>query len=297
MRGDRADVNNVPDPPMLRSTAVPFDMAQSPALGRAAHGFFGSSGGAHQFGYGGPGDPDTITALRADAARAIATGAQIFTPHQTHSCDVITLAPGGDAGWHNGWRDVPTGRPVGDALVTNRAGCALGIVTADCGPILFADNDRGVIGAAHAGWRGAQGGVIENTLCAMEALGAQRGHITAVLGPTIAQASYEVDAAFRAHFTGDDDRHFAAAPTRAGRARWHFDLPGYIVARLEACGVGCAKALGHDTYSHARDRAKDGAKDEGDEGAEDAMRYYSYRRASHNGAPNYGRQLSVISLM
>ena len=121
--------------------------------------------------------------------------------------------------------------------------------------------------------------------------------VDAVLGPTIAQASYEVDAAFRAHFTRDDDYHFAAAPMREGRAGWHFDLAGYILARLEACGVGCAKALGHDTYSHVRDRAKDGAKGEGDDRAEDAMRYYSYRRASHNGAPNYGRQLSVISLM
>ena len=294
-------MSKVPDISAPQSAGVPFDIAQSPALGGAAHGFFGSAGGAHQFGYGGPGDPDAITALRAAAAQAIATGAQIFTPHQTHSCDVITLASGGDAGWHNGWGDAPGGRPVGDALVTNRPGCAVGIVTADCGPILFADSDQGVIGAAHAGWRGAQGGVIENTLAAMEALGARRGHITAVLGPTIAQASYEVDAAFRAHFTRDDDRHFAAAPMREGRARWHFDLPGYILARLEACGVGCARALGHDTYLHARIGAKDGggdgAKNMDDDGAEHAMRYYSYRRASHNGAPNYGRQLSAIALV
>ena len=151
------------------------------------------------------------------------------------------------------------------------------ISTADCGPVLFADREAGVIGAAHAGWRGAHDGVLENTIAAMEALGARRSAIAAALGPTIAQLSYEVDAAFRDQLAAADAVHFASAPSRAGLARWHFDLPGYILAKLRAAGLTQVEALWLDTHALA-------------------ARYYSYRRATQLGEPNYGRQLSAIAL-
>ncbi|MEO0871559.1 MAG: laccase domain-containing protein, partial [Pseudomonadota bacterium] len=128
-----------------------FAIERAPILDGAAHGFFGSAGGVHQFGYGGPGEVADVRELRAAAAQAIAPGARIIAPHQQHTPDVITL---GDA-----WDDTPKGRPVADAVVTATKGLALGIVTADCAPVLLADIEAGVIGAAHAGWRGAKGGV------------------------------------------------------------------------------------------------------------------------------------------
>jgi YfiH family protein len=162
-------------------------------------------------------------------------------------------------------------------VVTRLTGVAIGIVTADCAPVLFADRGAGVIGAAHAGWRGAQGGVLENTVDAMEALGASRANIAAAIGPTIGQASYEVDAPFRAHFTSADERHFKPAPQRDGCARWHFDLPGYISEKLVKLGCSKIESLGRDTFAHSE-------------------RYYSYRMASQRGEPNYGRQISLIAL-
>lgn len=247
----------------------PFDILRTDALGDVRHGFFGSKGGAHQFGYGGPGDSDEVHALRAAAAGALVEGARLAAPHQVHSPEVVTVA--------EAWEDTPSGRPEADALVTDRPGVVLGIVTADCAPVLFADRDVGVVAAAHAGWRGAHGGVLENTIAAMEALGAARGNVVAAIGPTIAQLSYEVDAAFRENFTPADDVHFASAPTREGRARWHFDLPGYIAARLESAGVGAIDDVRHDTFSSV-------------------SRFHSYRRSTHAGEPNYGRQISMIGL-
>ncbi|UAB78364.1 peptidoglycan editing factor PgeF [Erythrobacter sp. SCSIO 43205] len=248
---------------------TPFHIERSPELASLPHAFFGSAEGLHQFGFGGPGDSDAIQAVRAGAASALVKGAPLVAPHQVHSCDVITV--------DEPWSDEPEGRPVADALVTNRPGIVLGIVTADCGPVLFADEKAGVVGAAHAGWRGAHGGILENTLAAMEALGAQTPDIAAVLGPTIAQESYEVDAAFRENFMVSDDVHFAPAGVRDGRERWHFDLPGYIAARLNAAGVGTVSIIGQDTYAGRR-------------------AYYSYRRATQEGAPDYGRQLSAIAV-
>lgn len=248
---------------------TPFAIERAEALESVPHGFFGSAGGTHQFGYGGPGAAEEIRALRAGAAEAIRSGALLAAPHQVHSADVVTVvAP---------WQDTAEGRPVADAVVTDRPGVALGIVTADCAPILLADAGAGVIGAAHAGWRGAQGGVIANTLAAMEALGARPANIGAAIGPTIAQASYEVDEPFRAHFTAADERHFAAAPPREGKARWHFDLPGYVAARLAQGGVRKINYVGGDTFLSEES-------------------YHSYRRASSVGAPGYGRQISVIAL-
>ena len=158
-------------------------------------------------------------------------------------------------------------------MVTNKRGLLLGIVTADCAPVLLADRQAGVIGAAHAGWRGAHGGVLENTVAAMERLGAGRRRIAAAIGPAIAQASYEVDAKFRENFEPRDEALFA--PGRVGH--WQFDLTGYAAGRLRAAGVGTVEPLGLDTYA-AQDR------------------FFSYRRATHRGEPNYGRQFSLIGL-
>ncbi|MDJ0979567.1 MAG: peptidoglycan editing factor PgeF [Erythrobacter sp.] len=242
---------------------------RSPALEGIAHGFFGSAGGAHQFGFGGPGAARDVAALRATAAHALSAKARVIAPHQVHSPDVISVS--------GSWEDAPEGRPVADAVVTATPGLALGIVTADCAPVLFADREAGVIGAAHAGWRGAQGGVLENTVRAMEELGAERRRIAAAIGPTIAQPSYEVDAPFRDHFGADDDQHFAQAPERDGKPRWRFDLPGYVAARIALCEVQKIHDLGRDTFPHPE-------------------RYHSYRRASSAGEPSYGRQISLIVL-
>lgn len=246
-----------------------FQIDASPLLAGVPHGFFGSAGDAHQFGFGGPGDGAEVRSLRAAAAEAILPGGKLAAPHQVHSSDVQVV----DAAWD----DAAEGRPVADAVVTATPGIVLGIVTADCGPILFADREAGVVGAAHAGWRGAAGGVLENTIAAMEALGARRGQIAAVLGPTIAQASYEVDAPFRAHFPADAERFFAPAPDRAGTQRWHFDLPGFILDRLAAAGLSKIADTGRDTFSST-------------------MRYHSHRRATQAGEANYGRQISMIAL-
>lgn len=253
-----------------------FAIERAPSLEGMPHAFFGSGGGAHQFGFGGPGESDAIGRLRGQAANALVAHAPLVTPHQVHSSDVITV--------EEPWPDTAQGRPVADALVTRRKGIVIGIVTADCGPVLFADKKAGVVGAAHAGWRGAHGGILENTVQAMEALGATAASITAVLGPTIAQPSYEVDASFRDNLTSKDEKHFAPAGVREGRERWHFDLPGYICTRLRAVGVGAGvgagvgtvSALHHDTYATW-------------------PTYYSYRRATQAGAPDYGRQLSAIA--
>jgi YfiH family protein len=163
--------------------------------------------------------------------------------------------------------------PEGDALVTERPGLALGIVTADCAPVLLADPAAGVIGAAHAGWRGALGGVLENTVAAMVSLGAEPANIVAAIGPTIAQASYEVDEGFRDAFDDGDTRFFVSG--RPGHCQ--FDLPAYVAHRLQAAGVGQVEDLGEDTYAQPG-------------------RFFSYRRATHRSQPTNGRQISIIGL-
>lgn len=195
------------------------------------------------------------------SADEILPGGVLVKARQVHSPEaVIVTAP---------W-DVA---PAADALVTDRAGLVLGVVTADCGPVLLADPEAGVVAAVHAGWRGAQAGVLENTLAAMERLGAHRENIRAAIGPTIAQASYEVDADFPAHFTVDDEGLFA--PGAPGR--WQFNLPAYIARRLRATGVTRIEDIGLDTYA-------------------DPARFFSYRRATHQGTPTGGRQTSAIAL-
>ncbi|MDN2567964.1 peptidoglycan editing factor PgeF [Aquibium sp. A9E412] len=255
-------------PKPLRSAL--FDGA---AAAGVRHGFFTREGGLSQGLYGGLnvglGSADDAATVRENRARvAAALGVapeRLVTLHQVHSPDVVTLtAPPGAA------------RPKADALVTDRPGLALGVLTADCAPVLFADREAGIIGAAHAGWKGALAGVLEATVAAMERLGAARGRLRAVVGPTISQTHYEVGPEFRDAVLADDaraERHFAPAE-RPGHHR--FDLPAYACDRLAAAGVACA-ALPDCTYA-------------------DENRFYSYRRATHRGEPDYGRQVSAIVL-
>lgn len=197
-----------------------------------------------------------------DDTRVILPGAALLLAKQIHSAQVVQAGE---------WGDTP---PEADAIVTDRPGRLIGIVTADCAPVLLADHQAGVIGAAHAGWRGAVGGVIENTVAAMVALGAVRARIAAAIGPTIAQASYEVDAAMRDRFTPGAHRFFS--PGAPGH--WQFDLPGFVSSRLAATGVASIEDLAEDTYSQPD-------------------RFYSFRRATHRGEPTGGRQISVIGLV
>ncbi|MCW5770954.1 MAG: peptidoglycan editing factor PgeF [Rhodospirillaceae bacterium] len=247
--------------------------ATAPLLNRPGirHGFFGRQGGVSGGIYGslncGPGSADAPDAVRENRARVARTlGADhLLSLHQIHGVEVVTVT--------EPWSE---NRPRSDAMVTDRPGIALGTLAADCGPILFADAEAGVIGAAHAGWRGALAGVADATVAAMERLGAVRARIVAVLGPTIAQASYEVGAEFPAPFLAQDrdNARFFAPGVRPGK--FQFDLPGYIVSRLARLGIA-GEWLGHDTCS-----------------APDT--YFSYRRTTLAGGGDYGRNVSAIVL-
>lgn len=250
-----------------------IDVVTAPALAGLHHGFLGRRGGVStglfatlNVGLGSGDDRAALAENRARAVAAVAPGAALVTLHQVHSAEAIAVA--------GAFPD--DARPHADGMATATPGLALGILTADCAPLLLADAEAGVIGAAHAGWKGALTGVIAATVAAMEALGARREAIAAAIGPCIAQRSYEVDAGFRERFLGDDpehDRFFV--PGRAGR--FQFDLEGFAAARLAAAGVRRVNALGLDTYA-------------------DAGRWFSYRRTTHAGEADYGRQLSVIAL-
>jgi YfiH family protein len=236
------------------------------------HGFLGRKGGVSEgvcaglnVGLGSGDDRESIAENRRRAIAAVAPGARLVTVHQVHSPNVVVA---GD------WPD--EARPHADALVTDRPGVALGILTADCAPVLLADAEAVVVGAAHAGWKGAQGGVVEAVVAAMEKLGAYRGRIAAAIGPAIARKSYEVDEAFLRRFADADpesERFFS--PGRAGHHQ--FDLEGYVASRLAEAGVRRVEATGIDTYS-------------------DPTRWFSYRRATHRGEADYGRQISLIAL-
>lgn len=246
------------------------------ALAPFGHGFFtrqgGVSGGIYASLNCGPGSRDAPEAVAENRARVAAAlgltpGApgQLLSLHQVHSARAVTVtAP-------------QTGpRPEADALVTATPGLALGVLTADCQPVLFADPIAGVIGAAHAGWRGALSGVLEATVAAMEHLGAKPGQITAVIGPTISQRAYEVGPEFFDRFQAEDSespRYFAGG---AGD-RLMFDLVGYALARLRAMNLADVAWTGHCTHS-------------------DPARFFSYRRTTQRGEADYGRQISAIRL-
>ena len=237
------------------------------------HGFLGRRGGVSagemwglNVGYGSGDDPEAIEENRNRAIAAVLADARLATVHQVHSPTVVRV----EEPWPQ------EGRPHADAMITNRPALLLGVLTADCAPVLFADEEAGVVGAAHAGWRGAVAGVIDATIEAMGALGARRERIAAAVGPCIAQHSYEVDEVFRARLQEQDGanaRFFVPGP--AGKP--HFDLSAYVLHRLQSAGIRRAEALNLDTYS-------------------DADRFYSYRRSTHAGEPSYGRQISMIGL-
>lgn len=256
---------------MMETMSV--DMLRSAALGDVPHGFLGRRGGVStglyaglNVGLGSDDDRDAIARNRALARDAVLPGATLVTVHQVHSADVVTVtAP------------IPDDeRARADALVTDRPGLLLGVLAADCVPILFADAARGVVGAAHSGWKGSLHGVGEATLDAMVALGAERGSITCAIGPCIGRASYEVSEAFADPFLArdaEDSRFFSEG--KPGHLQ--FDIGGYVAARLAAAGAGKVALLDEDTYSQPE-------------------RFYSYRRSCHAGEPGYGRQISLIGL-
>ena len=249
------------------------EVMRAVSLGEFAHGFLGRRGGVStgelaglNVGYGSNDDRSAIDENRRRAVAALLPDAKLATVHQVHSAEVVHV----EAPWIQGER------PRADAMVTARPKLLLGILTADCAPVLFADARARVIGAAHAGWRGALAGVTDSTIAAMERLGARRDDIHAAVGPCIAQPSYEVDETFREQFVRADSnnaRFFGAGP--AGKP--HFALESYIVHRLVAAGIGEVEALNLDTYA-------------------DPDRFYSYRRATHRGEADYGRQLSAIAI-
>lgn len=234
------------------------------------HGFFTRKGGASSGIFAGlncgTGSSDLSEAVAINRARvteAMGVGPEaLVTVHQVHSARAVAV----------------TGplaiRPEADALVTATPGVLLAVLTADCQPVLFSDPKAGVIGAAHAGWRGAVDGVLEATLDAMEQLGARRSDISAVIGPTISQAAYEVGPEFLDRFRTEDPESSRFFANGQGD-RLHFDLPGYGLHRLRAAGVGHAEWTGHCTYR-------------------DPARFYSFRRTTHAGEADYGRLISTI---
>jgi polyphenol oxidase len=239
------------------------------------HGFFTRQGGVSRGFYaslnGGVGSNDEAADVAENRSRmAAAVGVapdRLLTAYQIHSPNVVVA----ERPWT---RET---RPRADAIVTREAGLGIGISTADCGPILFADPQARVIGAAHAGWRGALSGVAEATIAAMEKLGADRARIRAALGPMIRQPSYEVGPDLIARFDAEDPdgRGFFKPGARPQHAM--FDLPGYIAARLRRAGIGQVEDLGHCTYA-------------------DPELFFSYRRATHRAEADYGRHVNLIAL-
>ncbi|GAB5377687.1 MAG: peptidoglycan editing factor PgeF [Acuticoccus sp.] len=237
------------------------------------HGFFGREGGVSQGIYAslnaGRGSSDTGEDVDENRRRIAAhfdlPAHNLVSMHQVHSATALVVDT------------PPAERPRVDALVTRTPGLALGVLHADCAPVLFADAQAGIVGAAHSGWRGATGGILEATVAAMVGLGARPARMVAVIGPTIAQASYEVGPEFPAPVI---DAHpeaagfFAPAPRQGHHL---FDLPGYIAMRLTRAGIGTVEDLALDTYA-------------------DERRFFSYRRATHRREPDYGRLVSVIVL-
>ena len=248
-----------------------LDITRSPLLDGVTHGFLGRAGGVSEgiysglnIGLGSDDDRQAIQENRRRATEGVLPGSALVTVHQIHSAEVVTVTGPLDP------------RPQADAMVTDRPDLLLGILTADCVPVLFHDPKAGVIGAAHAGWKGALAGVTDNVVAAMEKLGADRAGIACAIGPCIAQPSYEVDAGFRAAFLAADaenDRFFATGKP----GHFQFDIEAYVATRLQAAGITRIDKLGLDTYAH-----------------ED--RYFSYRRSCHRGEAGYGRQISLIGI-
>jgi YfiH family protein len=250
-----------------------LDIITSPALEPLRHGFFGRAGGASSgvfaglnCGQGSTDQAEAVKINRSRVAEAMGVAPEALVGvHQVHSADVV-IVEGLDGG----------PRPRADAMVTNVPGIALSVLTADCQPVLFTDPEAGVIGAAHAGWKGTLNGILEATVEAMERFGARAGRIRAVIGPTISQRAYEVGPEFMDQVLTEDPRaarHFA----NGHGDRLLFDLPGYGLQRLRQAGVGEAEWTRHCTYS-------------------DPSRFFSYRRSVHAREADYGRLIAAIRL-
>jgi len=245
------------------------------ALAGIRHGFFTRLGGVSEGIYaslnGGIGSRDApakVAENRARMAAALAVRSErLLTAYQSHSADVVTA----DIPWG------PDTRPRADAIVTRARGLAIGVTTADCGPVLFADERAGVIGAAHAGWRGAFHGVLEATIEALERCGADRSRLVVALGPMIRQPNYEVGPEFLARFKAADaaNERFFKASARADHAL--FDLAGYVATRLRRFGIDHIEDTGRCTYA-------------------EPFEFFSYRGSTHRGEPDYGRHLNGIAL-
>lgn len=242
-------------------------------LSRITHGFFGRQGGVSEGIYGslncGPGSGDDRAKVLENRRRALEVlgTTRLATLYQIHSAKAVSVSEPWEIG----------SSPQADAVVTNVPGTAVGVLTADCAPVLLADSEARVVGAAHAGWKGALDGVTDAAIAAMEKLGARRQRIAAAIGPCIAQASYEVDAEFRKRFLQADagNARFFAPNNRPEFFR--FDLEGYVAMRLEGAGLTSIARLSADTYVRDSD-------------------FYSYRRATHRREQDYGRELSAIVL-
>jgi polyphenol oxidase len=241
-----------------------------------AHGFF-TRGGGHSTGIfaslncglGSGDDPDIVMMNRNVVARALGVAeGHVVTAHQVHSADVVEV--------NEAWP--LENRPKVDGLVTKAKGLALGVLTADCGPVLFADASAGVIGCCHAGWKGALTGVTDSTVTAMEKLGAKRANIIAVLGPTISRANYEVGPEFPKPFLAQSAEHHTFFTPSTKEGHFMFDLPAYLTQRLRGLVLGGVHDLALCTYA-------------------DEARFYSYRRATHRGEKDYGRLISAIALV
>jgi polyphenol oxidase len=245
-------------------------------LNGISHGFF-TRGGGHSTGIfaslncglGSGDDPELVKMNRDLVARAVSVpDGHVVTAHQVHSADVAEVA----SIWPL------ENRPKVDGLVSNTKGLALGILTADCGPVLFADETAQVIGCCHAGWKGALTGVTDTTVTAMEKLGARRDHIIAVIGPTISQVAYEVGPEFPKPFLDQSQAHASFFKPSTKEGHFMFDLPAYLRQRMKALGLKAVHDLALCTYS-------------------DEARFYSYRRATHRGETDYGRLISAIALV
>ncbi len=257
----------------MAENEIPVELLQSALLGGLPHAFLGRRGGVSGGIYaslncslGSDDVREHVVENRRRAVASVLPGAQLARVYQIHSADVVTVTGPNDQ----------NNPPKGDALVTDRPGVLIAVQTADCVPVLFADRNAAIVGAAHSGWKGALAGINENTVDAMEALGAARSNIVCAIGPCIAQKSYEVDEGFLRRFVEHEsgsERFFANG--KAGH--YQFDIEGYVAARLAAYGIEKVQCLGEDTYSQPD-------------------RFFSYRRSCHRNEGGYGAQMSMIGI-
>lgn len=256
-------------------TAVPLTSTKLSTLSNVRHAFCTRQGGTSEglyaslnCGYGSGDERDAVRQNRIRAAALLGLPEdRLVTAYQVHSAEVVTV--------ERPWR--PDDAPKADGMVTNVPGLALGILAADCGPLLFADGEAGVVGAAHAGWKGALTGVAEATVAAMEALGADRRRMRAVLGPCISLDAYEVGPEFFDRFEKDDPRSPRFFRKSLAGDRFHFDLPRYIMHRLKGLGIPATEHVPQCTYFNE-------------------AKFFSYRRSVHRGETDYGRNISLVAL-